>query len=475
MSITWNHFINGSFAPPASSAYLDEFNPKTGDAGDKIARGNADDVSAAVEAAQVALGPWKARKPIERGRILLEIARLIRANAPAFCAKEAEETGKPLKMAAFEIETAAQYFEYYGGLAPALHGETISMGPNYHAYTTREPFGVIGVILPWNSPMNQAGRAIAPALAVGNTVVAKPSEFTSITLLQLAEMAVEKAGLPAGVFNVITGNGKEVGEPLVGHPLIRKVAFTGSVRAGREIGKIAADRIIPLTLELGGKSPNIVFEDANLDLAVPGSVMAFTLNTGQVCLAGTRCLVQESIYEEFSERLAEAVRKVQFSDGENFGLGPVTTKAQYDQVQRYYGIAQEEGARALVGGELPDKVGGWYVSPTVYTDVKPTMRLAREEIFGPVVALMPFKDEKEAITIANDTEYGLAAGLWTSNLARAHRVAAQIEAGQIYVNEYPAGGVETPFGGFKQSGYGREKGLEALHHYTQTKTTIVRL
>jgi aldehyde dehydrogenase (NAD+) len=475
MSAIWNHFINGSSVEPTSGSYLDEYNPRTGTAGDRIARGNADDVNAAAESAQAALAGWKARKPIERGRILLSIASLIRANAAAFRAKEAEETGKPLPMAAFEIETAAQYFEYYGGLATSLHGETINLGPNYHAYSTREPFGVVGIILPWNSPMNQAGRAIAPALAAGNTVVVKPSEFTSVTLLQLAKMACDEVGLPPGVFNVVTGNGKEVGEPLVGHPLVRKVAFTGSVRAGREIGKIAADRIIPLTLELGGKSPNIVFEDANLDSAVAGSVTAFTLNTGQVCLAGTRCLVHSSIYEIFAERLAEAVGKLKFSDGENFGLGPVTTKAQYEQVQRYYDIARDEGAKVLVGGAMPENMEGWYVAPTVYTGVSPGMRLAREEVFGPLLALIPFNDEQEAIRIANDTEYGLAAGLWTKDLARAHRVAAQIEAGQVYVNEYPSGGVETPFGGFKQSGYGREKGVEALHHYTQTKTTIVRL
>jgi len=323
--------------------------------------------------------------------------------------------------------------------------------------------------------MNQAGRAIAPALAAGNTVVVKPSEFTSITLLQLAKLAVENAGLPKGVFSVVTGTGKEAGEPLVQHPLVRKVVFTGSVRAGREIGKIAADRILPLTLELGGKSPNIVFEDADIDKAVTGSLFAFTVNSGQVCLAGTRCLVHASIFDTFAERLAAATKAVKLSKDGAAGLGPMTTRAQYEQVQRYYGVAKEEGATALAGGDVPETDGGWYVNPTVYVDVKPDMRIAREEIFGPVVVLIPFNDEAEAIAMANDTEYGLAAGLWTKDLARAHRVSAAIEAGQVYVNEYPSGGIETPFGGFKQSGYGREKGVEALHHYTQTKTTIVRL
>lgn len=475
MSATWNHYINGEFVAPTSNEYLHEFIPTTGLPGDRIARGSHADVEHAVSSAATAQPAWSARKPVERGRVLLAIARLVRANAAAFCAKEAEETGKPLKMAAFEIEACAQYFEYYGGLATVLQGETVNLGPLYHAYTTRSPFGVVGVILPWNSPLNQAGRAIAPALVAGNTVVVKPSEFTSVTMLQFADLMAREAGLPAGVLNVVTGTGKETGEPLVQHPLIRKVAFTGSVRAGREIGKLAAERIIPLSLELGGKSPNIVFEDANLDAAVAGSVFAFTVNTGQVCLAGSRCLVHESIFEKFSTKLASAVQALQFSDGESFGLGPLTTRAQYEQVQRYNALAIEEGALCLVGGEAPGDRSGWYVRPTVYTNVDNSMRIAREEIFGPVLVLIPFKDEDEAVAIANDTDYGLAAGLWTTDLARAHRVAAQIEAGQVYVNEYPSGGVETPFGGFKQSGYGREKGIEALHHYTQTKTTIIRL
>lgn len=471
----FNHFIDGGFVAPEGGAYLREYRPATGEEGDEIARGNAADVDRAVASAHGAIASWKALKPIERGRILLAIARDIRANSPAFAKQESEETGKPLKVAAIEVELCAQYFEYCGGLATAVHGEQIDLGPNYHCYTTREPFGVIGVILPWNAPMNQAGRAIAPALAVGNTVVAKPSEFTSITLLQLAERAVEACGLPKGVFNVVTGNGKETGEPLVNHPLVRKVAFAGSVRAGREIGKLAGDRILPLTLELGGKSPNIVFPDADLDKAVQGSLMAFTINTGQVCLAGTRALVHASIMDDFAERLAAATRKVPVSDGVEFGLGPVTTRAQYEQVGRYYELAEAEGATALVGGSLPETEGGWYVTPTIYKGVRNDMRVAREEIFGPVLVLIPFETEDDAVAIADDTDYGLAAGLWTRDLSRALRVSARIEAGQIYVNEYPSGGVETPFGGFKKSGYGREKGLEALHHYTQTKTTIVRL
>ncbi|GAC03758.1 aldehyde dehydrogenase family protein [Paraglaciecola chathamensis] len=475
MKKQWNHFIEGTFFTPTGGEYIQEFRPMTGELGEEIARGSVTDVDAAVTSANAALHSWKNKKQIERGRVLMAIARDIRNSANDFARQEADETGKPLKVAAFEVELCAQYFEYYGGVAPALHGEQIDLGPNYHCYTTRDPFGVIGVILPWNAPMNQAGRAIAPALAAGNTVVVKPSEFTSISLLQMAQMAVDKSGLPPGVFNVVTGTGKETGEPLVVHPLVRKLAFTGSVRAGREIGKLAGDRILPLTLELGGKSPNIIFEDADLDKAIHGSIMAFTINSGQVCLAGTRALVHESIFEEFSKRIATAVKKLQVSDGIEFGLGPMTTKAQYDQVGRYYEVAKKEGAKALVGGEMPRTNGGWYVAPTVYTNVTNDMSIAQEEVFGPVLVLIPFKDEEEAVAIANDTEYGLAAGLWTKDISRAHRIASKIEAGQVFVNEYPSGGVETPFGGYKKSGFGREKGLEALHHYTQTKTTIIRL
>ena len=347
----------------------------------------------------------------------------------------------------------------------------------YHSYTTREPYGVVGIITPWNAPIQQAARAIAPALAAGNTVVVKPSEFTSGTTVALARLACEECGVPEGVLNVVLGRGPECGMAIVSHPQVRKVAFTGSVKAGREIGHVAAERIVPLTLELGGKSPHIIFSDADMAKAVQGAVQAFAMNAGQVCTAGTRLLVEASVYDTVIAAVGQAVKALKVGPQPDAIVGPITTRAQYDRVTHFFEIARDDGARVVVGGELaqdPTWANGWFVPPTVYADVTNEMRIAREEIFGPVLVVIPFNDEAD-VRIANDTEYGLSAGIWTQNLSRAHRVAAALEAGQIYVNEYMAGGVETPLGGYKNSGYGREKGIEALHHYTQVKCVTIRL
>jgi len=465
---TYGHWIGGAEHAPDSGDRIVSTSPWTGSAVAEIAAGNDTDVAAAVASASAAFSAWRALKPGARGRVMTDIADGIRAERELLADLEGAEAGKPHAQSLREVDAAASYFDFYAGLSNIPSGEVIDLGPGMHGYTTHEPYGVIGVITPWNAPLNQAARAVAPALLAGNVAVVKPSEFTSATTLELARIAVA-AGLPAGVLNVVTGTGPGAGQPLVEHSDVRKVAFTGSLRAGREIGRVAADRVLPLTLELGGKSANIVFADADLCAAAAGSVRAFTANAGQVCSAGTRLLVADEIHDKFVELLLERVKSIQ--PGESYGQ--MTTEDQFLKVQSYFDVAREDGATLAAGGAATGE--GWLVQPTVYTEVTNSMSIAREEIFGPVLAVLRFSTEDDAIAIANDSEFGLAAGIWTSDVARAHRVAAQLEAGQVYVNEWLTGLVEGPFGGMKNSGYGREKGMEALRHYTQTKFVAVKL
>ena len=410
----YGHFINAEYIDPANGKYLDSINPDDQSLVTKIAAGSAEDVDKAVAAAKSAGAAWADMRPLERGKIIARVGRMLEERIEEFSAAESAEMGVPGMGAFGTMATASNYFQYYGGLAASLQGEHIPVGPEQHSYTVHEPYGVVGVITPWNAPLNQACRGIAPALAVGNTVVHKPSEYTSATALMFAEMAVE-AGLPEGVLNVVTGAGAEAGEALVSHDDVNKIAFTGSIRAGREIGKIAAEKIMPVTLELGGKSPDIIFDDADLEAALPGALFAFLANSGQVCLAGTRILVQRSIADKFAEMMGAAAQKMPIGRDEPFpSLGPIANEMQFDKVLDYFKVAEKDGAKLVTGGKRAEGKGldkGFYVEPTVYVDVTNDMRIAREEIFGPVGVIIPFDTEEEAIEIANDTDYGLAAGL----------------------------------------------------------------
>ncbi|MFO1149775.1 MAG: aldehyde dehydrogenase family protein [Alsobacter sp.] len=468
-----DHWIDGASAAPASGRYLETLTPTTGRPHLRVAAGSAADVDAAVQAAARAREGWRRFVAAERGKLMLALARAIRDDRERLASLEHADSGKPMALALAEIDSSAVYFDYYGSLVYLPAGDVLDVAPDQHVFTRREPFGVIGVITPWNLPMNQAARAIAPALVAGNVVVAKPSEITSQTTVELARLA-SQVGFPRGVINVVLGSGAEVGEAIVKHDAVRKVAFTGSVGVGRAIGRIAAERIIPLTLELGGKSANIVFEDAELDRAAADAVKGFTLNAGQVCSAGTRILVQRSIYARFADKLAAEVARI--VPGEN--LGPIITPAQFQRVQAYFKVAEQDGARVVAGGKVASVKGhedGFYIEPTLYADVDNAMRIAREEIFGPVGVVIPFDDEDDAVRIANDSDYGLIGTVWSRDISRALRVADRLEAGQVFVNVWNTMSVQTPFGGYKNSGYGREKGIEAIHHYSHLKTVTVKI
>lgn len=465
------HWINGSAQASSGSDRSSGTNPATGGPTVDLPRGTVDDVDSAVRSAQAASSGWRYVASLERGRTLAAIAAAIRSNADELREVEKADTGKPDALLDWEIENSATYFDYYAALVNLPVGDVIDTVPEEHAFTRREPFGVVAIVTPWNLPLNQAARACAPALAAGNSVVLKPAHTSSQSSVLLARLA-SAAGLPDGVLNVVVGSGSAIGDAIVSHPLVRKVAFTGSVGVGQRIGRLAAEKVIPLTLELGGKSANIVFGDADLEVAARESVRGFLTNAGQVCSAGTRLLVHSSVHDELVARVAELTR--QHVRGEN--LGPMITRDQFDLVHQYLGTAEREGAVPVTGGEAANRAvsgPGFYVEPTVYDGVDNGMTIAREEVFGPVLSVITFEDEDEAVRLANDSDFGLVAAVWTADISRAFRVSRQLEAGQVFVNTWSTASVQTPFGGQKLSGYGREKGIEGLLSYTQLKSIII--
>ena len=472
-------FIDGTWREATSGGRTDVLDPSTGEVVTTVAEADAADVDAAVRAAREAFdyGPWSRTPGRERARVLHRVADLVRERADEIVALESLDVGKPVTMCRnVDLETVAQQYEYYSALAQTLDGATRQIPIPSHAYTRTEPLGVVAAITPFNFPLILSNSKIAPALAAGNAVVHKPAEDTPLSALLMAEILTD-AGVPAGVVNVITGRGPTAGEALLRHPGVDKIAFTGSTAVGRHAASLAGEGLKPVTLELGGNAAHIVFEDADVDKAVGAAIKAFVFNTGQFCMGGPRLLVAAPLYDTVVGILANAVPAVPVGDPFDQGtvVGPMAGERHLAKVEQYVALARAEGGRIIAGGERLDLGGGFYYSPTVITDLPDDSRVVREEVFGPVLTVQPFYTEDEAVALANSTPYGLAAGLQTRDLARAHRVAARLQAGIVWVNDWAMLDPAIPFGGVKDSGFGREYGPEALAAYSRTKSVVISL
>ena len=472
--------IDGQRANASDGGTFDVYDPSSGQVLATVAKATGADVKRAVQSAHAALESktWGGLAPAERGRMLFRIAGAIRERAEELAELESRDNGKPLRQARTDVQVAARYFEFFAGAADKIMGSTIPLGPGYLDYTVREPIGVSAHIVPWNYPIQIGARGVAPALAAGCTVVFKPSSEAPMTALRLGEIGLA-CGLPPGVLNVVPGTGNEAGAALASNPDINQLTFTGSVDVGVGVAKMAAENVVPVVMELGGKSPNIVFADADLDVTVQGVANAIFQNAGQTCSAGSRLLVERGAHDEIVDRLVARATSMRIGPGvSDPDMGPIISRRQLETIERYVTVGQGEGAAVVAGGRRPADPalsGGYFYQPTLLDRVSPDMRVAREEIFGPVLAIIEFEGIDEAASLANRSDYGLLAGIWTTHINKALALAARIKAGQVYVNTYGAGGgVELPFGGYKKSGYGREKGLESLLSYTQVKNVCVK-